>query len=264
MLRRLIAWLPGAPLLTIIDPKTPGKLTLVGVGPGNPSLLTLAAVQAIQTGDVIAYPVARPTAPGMAARIAGQWIRDDHTCLPLLFPMVDGAEPRRRAWHAAADTLQKLVTQGKRVVLLCEGDASLFATCSYVLIAMQQHWPDCLCEVIPGISSVSAAAAAGLWPLALQQDQLLMRPCPESPIELENELDEAKEKGRVLALLKLGHRWEWVQPLLNERNLLEKALFAEKVGWPEQQIRAAHTIPASQRPYFSLLLIRQAWPDVLP
>ena len=122
--------------------------------------------------------------------------------------------------------------RGKHVVLLCEGDASLFATCSYVLMALQQQWPDCPCHVIPGISSVSAAAAAGLWPLALQQDQLLLRPCPESPAELTIELDEAKERGRVLALLKLGHRWEWVQPLLDERKLLGKALFAEKVGWP--------------------------------
>ena len=264
MLRRLIVWLPGVPLLTIIDPKSPGSLTLVGVGPGNPSLLTLAAVHAIETSDVIAYPVARLAAQSMAARIAAQWIRDDHTCLPLLFPMVDGAEPRRAAWHAAAQTLQKLVTEGRQVVLLCEGDASLFATCSYVLMALQQQWPDCPCHVIPGVSSVSAAAAAGLWPLALQQDQLLLRPCPESPAELTIELDEAKEKGRVLALLKLGHRWEWVQPLLDERKLLEKALFAEKVGWPDQQIQTADTVAASQRPYFSLLLIRQAWPDVLP
>ena len=264
MLRRLIAWLPGISLLTIIDPNYPGTLTLVGVGPGNPSLLTLAAVHAIETSDVIAYPVARPAAQSMAARIAVQWIRDDHTCLPLLFPMVDGAEPRRAAWHAAADTLQKLVTEGKHIALLCEGDASLFATCSYVLMALQQQWPHCPCNVIPGISSISAAAAAGLWPLALQQDQLLVRPCPESPTEFTTELDEAKERGRVLALLKLGHRWEWVQPLLDERKLLGKALFAEKVGWPDQQIQPADTVAPSQRPYFSLLLIRQAWPDVLP
>ena len=264
MLRRLIAWLPGVPLLTIIDPQSPGKLTLVGVGPGNPSLLTLAAVHAIETSEVIAYPVARPGAQSMAARIASQWIRDDHTCLPLLFPMVDGADPRRTAWHAAADTLQNVVAEGKRVVLLCEGDASLFATCSYVLMALQDKWPNCPCDVIPGISSVSAAAAAGLWPLALQQDQLLLRPCPESPAELKRELDEAQDRERVLALLKLGHRWEWVQPLLEERNLLAKALFAEKVGWPDQQIQSADTVAASQRPYFSLLLIRQAWPDVLP
>jgi precorrin-2/cobalt-factor-2 C20-methyltransferase len=164
MLRRLIAWLPGVPLLTIIDPKSPGSLTLVGVGPGNPSLLTLAAVHAIETSDVIAYPVARLAAQSMAARIAAQWIRDDHTCLPLLFPMVDGAEPRRAAWHAAAQTLQKLVTEGQQVVLLCEGDASLFATCSYVLMALQQQWPDCPCHVIPG--SLIGFSSGGSWSLA--------------------------------------------------------------------------------------------------
>ncbi|WP_353291554.1 precorrin-2 C(20)-methyltransferase [Synechococcus sp. M16CYN] len=237
----------------------------MGIGPGDPSLLTLAAVKAIKTSEVIAYPVARPnTHNRMAAKIADRWIRQDHQHLPLLFPMVDEAETRQRAWTIAAYTLQDLVAHGKRVVLLCEGDSSLFATCSYVLIALRHYWPDCLCDVIPGISSVSAAAAIGLWPLALQRDHLLICPCPDTPEELEFELDEAKARGRVLALLKLGHRWDWVQPILKQRLLLSQALFAEKVGWPEQHVRPAENIPASRRPYFSLLLIRQTWPDVLP
>jgi precorrin-2/cobalt-factor-2 C20-methyltransferase len=118
--------------------------------------------------------------------------------------------------------------------------------------------------VIPGITSCSAAAAAGLWPLALQQDQLLVRPCPDTPEELEVVLDTAATTGQVLALLKLGRRWNWVKPLLKQRSLLHQALFAERVGWPEQRICSADEVDAEPRPYFSLLLIRQGWPDVLP
>ena len=114
----------------------------------------------------------------MAAKIAAAWIRSDHHRLPLLFPMVEAAQPRRSAWGAAAQELKQAVRSGQQVALLCEGDASLFASCSYVLLALRQAWPDCPISVIPGITSCSAAAAAGLWPLALQQDQLLLRPCP--------------------------------------------------------------------------------------
>jgi precorrin-2/cobalt-factor-2 C20-methyltransferase len=178
--------------------------------------------------------------------------------------MVDAAEPRRLAWHQAADTLAAEVAIGQRVVLLCEGDASLFATGSYVLLALQQRHPDCPCRVIPGITAVSAAAAAANWPLALQQDQLLMTPCPEREDQLSEALDHAAGQARVLALLKLGRRWLWVRQVLERRQLLESSLFAERVGWPDQTLRPAQDVPGGARPYFSLLLIRQSWPEVLP
>jgi precorrin-2/cobalt-factor-2 C20-methyltransferase len=64
--------------------------------------------------------------------------------------------------------------------------------------------------------------------------------------------------------MKLGHRWRWVRGLLDEQNLLKSSLFAERVGWYSQTIENAENVMASSRPYFSLLLIRQAWPDILP
>ena len=239
-------------------------LTLVGVGPGDPELMTLAAVTAIQQSQVVAYPVAGLNIESMAARIAARWIRSDHQQLPLLFPMVQAAAPRQAAWTTAATRLKAELKAGRRVALLCKGDSSLFATCSYVLLALQNAWPDCPLQVIPGITSLSAAAAAGLWPLALQDDHLLIRPCPNDADGLSEELDQAAANQRVLALLKLGKRWSWVRPLLDRRELLPNSLFAERIGWPDQRICPAQDMPASERPYFSLLLIRQAWPDVLP
>ena len=241
----------------------------MGVGPGDPNLLTVAAVRAIEAAAVVAYPVARPDAEGMAARIAAPWIAPQQRRLPLLFPMVAEAEPRRQAWHAAADALAAEVAAGQAVVLLCEGDSSLYASCSYVLLALAQRQPACPVRVIPGISAVSAAAAAasGLghpWPLALQQEPLLIRPTPESAPELGLLLEQAAATGSVLALLKLGHRWSWVQPLLAARGLLEQALFAQRVGWPDQLVAPAGVVSAAEQPYFSLLIIRQGWPAVLP
>ena len=242
----------------------PAGLTLVGVGPGDPELLTLAAVRAIEQADVVATPVAREGSASMAATIASHCISTKQRLLPLLFPMVSAARPRREAWHLAADALAAEVKAGQAVVLLCEGDASLFATGSYVLLALQQRHPDCPTRVIPGITAISAAAASAGWPLALQQDQLLVMPCPETPDALTGLLETAAQHSRVLALMKLGHRWAWVRPLLELQNLLSGALFAERVGWPDQIVRSAGDMEASERPYFSLLLVRQGWPDVLP
>jgi precorrin-2/cobalt-factor-2 C20-methyltransferase len=68
----------------------------------------------------------------------------------------------------------------------------------------------------------------------------------------------------VLALLKLGQRWRWVRPLLAAQGLLEQSLFAQRVGWPDQLLASAAAVPGEEQPYFSLLLIRQGWPEVLP
>lgn len=255
---------PGRPV--------PAGVTVVGVGPGDPELLTLAAVRAIGAAAVVAYPVARPGAEGMAARIAAAWIRPEQRRLPLHFPMVAEAPPRQQAWWAAADALAAEARAGRAVVLLCEGDASLYASASYALLALGQRHPACPLAVVPGITAVAAAAAAvtataGLaaaWPLALQQDGLLIRPTPECAAELEALLEQARASATVLALLKLGHRWSWVRPTLADRGLLDQALFAQRVGWPDQLLCPAAAVPAEEQPYFSLLLIRQVWPELMP
>ncbi len=239
-------------------------ITIVGVGPGDPSLLTLAAVQAIQNATLVAYPISQEEKEGMAAKIASFWITDKKKRMPLLFPMVSEAAPRKDAWRKATDHLLAAASEGEKVVFLCQGDASLFASGAYLSLDLKSRYPDCKVKIIPGITSISAAAAVGDWPLALQQEQLLILPTPDDPSRLEALLDEAAYSKRILALLKLGHRWLWVKPLLERMDLLESALFAEKVGLEDQQIKNAIEVSKSERPYFSLLLIRQSWPEVIP
>ena len=240
------------------------SLIIAGVGPGDPSLLTLSAVSAIQDATVVSYPVSRVGGESIAAKIASKWITADKKNIPLYFPMVEDKKTLKNAWRAAADKLMKMVEKGERVIFLAQGDISHFSTGSYLSKALEKYYPECLVKLIPGITSFADAAAKSKLPLAFQEEQLLLVPVPQSSEELKVILSEAASKQRVVVLIKLGKKWTWVKPLLQELDLLESSIFAERVGFSDQQILSASCVDENTRTYFSLLLIRQSWPLKIP
>ena len=240
------------------------SLTITGVGPGDPSLLTLAAVNAIQESTVISYPVSIRGGESLAEKIASKWISKDKKKLPLHFPMVDDEKTLKNAWSVAGNELMKMVDKGERVVFLTLGDISLFSTGTYLLKELEKYHSECVVKLIPGVTSFSAAAAISKFSLAFQDEELLVVPVPGSSEELKVILSEAALIKRVVVLLKLGKKWKWVKPLLKELDLLESSIFAERVGFLDQQIFRASKLSSENRPYFSLLLIRQSWPSTMP
>ena len=239
-------------------------LTIAGVGPGDPSLLTLAAVDAIQESTVVSYPVSTRGGDSLAEKIASKWITKDKKKLPLHFPMVDDQNTLKSAWRVAGKELMKMVDKGERVVFLAQGDISLFSTGSYLSKELEKYHPECVVKLIPGVTSFSAAAAKSKLPLAFQEEELLVLPVPDSYDELKYILSDAASKKRVVVLLKLGKKWEWVKLLLEELDLIKISIFAERIGFSDQQILRASDLPSGTRPYFSLLLIRQSWPLTMP
>ncbi len=239
-------------------------LTITGVGPGDPSLLTLAAVDAIQESTVVSYPVSTRGGDSLAERIVSKWITKDKKKLPLHFPMVEDQITLKSAWRVAGNELMKMIEKGEKVVFLAQGDISLFSTGSYLSKELEKYHPECLVKLIPGVTSFSAAAAISKLPLAFQDEQLLLLPVPDSYNELKVVLSDAASKKRVVVLLKLGKKWEWVKPLLEELDLMKRSIFAERVGFSDQQILRATDVPSGSRPYFSLLLIRHSWPLIMP
>ena len=239
-------------------------LTIAGVGPGDPSLLTLAAVDAIQESTVVSYPVSKRGGDSLAEKIASKWITKDKKKLPLHFPMVDDQNTLKSAWRVAGRELMKMVDKGERVVFLAQGAISLFSTGSYLSKELEKYHPECVVKLIPGVTSFSAAAAKSKLPLAFQEEELLVLPVPDSYDELKSILSDAASKKRVVVLLKLCKKWEWVKLLLEELDLIKISIFAERIGFSDQQILRASDLPSGTRPYFSLLLIRQSWPLTMP
>ena len=239
-------------------------LTIAGLGPGDPSLLTLAAVDAIQESTVVSYPVSTRGGDSLAEKIASKWITKDKKKLPLHFPMVDDQNTLKSAWRVAGRELMKMVDKGERVVFLAQGDISLFSTGSYLSKELEKYHPECVVKLIPGVTSFSAAAAKSKLPLAFQEEELLVLPVPDSYDDLKSILSDAASQKRVVVLLKLGKKWEWVKLLLEELDLIKISIFAERIGFSDQQILRASDLPSGTRPYFSLLLIRQNCPLTMP
>ena len=231
------------------------SLTIVGVGPGDPSLLTIAAVEAIKKAKVIVSPISEDNKKSFAAEIVKK-----HTIfkknITIIFPMAREGFDADEIWSNAAEKIIKFIQNGESVVLLCLGDTSLFASSSNILRIIKHNYPEIITKTIPGISSVSAAAALNDFDLVKKGETLIIKECPSSNSELTSLIRESRGNKTVLAIMKVGKRWILVRDILKKEDIIHKSLIALSVGMPDQIIQYASKYKKDFMPYFSLILIR--------
>ena len=230
------------------------SLTIVGVGPGDPSFLTMAALKAIKKAQVIAFPISSDDKKSYAAEIVQKYIKFKRK-IPIIFPMARKEFDPNYVWNNAAETIVKNIRKKNSVVLLCLGDTSLFASSSNILEIINKNHPDIVISIVPGISSLSAAAALGNFDLAKKGETLVVQECPSTKSQLENLLKKGKDNS-VLVLMKVGIRWHWVRDVLKQEDTIKQSLLALNVGMNNQIIENAIQYKGDKVPYFSLLLIR--------
>ncbi len=231
------------------------SLTIVGVGPGDPSLLTMAAVDAIKKAKVIVFPISDDNKKSFAAEIVKKYTKFKKN-IPIIFPMARKEFDADQIWSNAVEKIVKYIQNGESVVLLCLGDTSLFASSSNILRIIKNNHPEIITNTIPGISSLSAAAALNDFDLVKKGETLLIKECPSSTLELTSLIRESKGKKLVLALMKVGKRWKLVRETLKEEDIINESLIALNVGMPNQIIQYASKYKDDVMPYFSLILIR--------
>jgi precorrin-2/cobalt-factor-2 C20-methyltransferase len=159
-------------------------------------------------------------------------------------------------WSNAVEKIVKFIKNGESVVLLCLGDTSLFASSSNILRLIKNNYPEIITKTIPGISSVSAAAALNDFDLAKKGETLIIKECPSSESELTTLIRESKANKTVLAIMKVGKRWNLVREILKKEDIINKSLIALSVGMSDQIIQYASHYQKDVMPYFSLILIR--------
>tara|TARA_B100000886_G_scaffold282657_1_gene206886 strand:+ start:34 stop:789 length:756 start_codon:yes stop_codon:yes gene_type:complete len=233
----------------------PPSLTIVGVGPGDPSLLTIAAVGAIKKAKIIVYPVSDDNKKSFAAEIVKKYTKLKKN-IPVIFPMARKDFDPEEIWSNAVEKIVKFIKNGESVVFLCLGDTSLFASSSNILRIIKHNYPEIITKTLPGISSLSAAAALNGFDLVKKGETLIIKECPSSNSELTSLIRENRGNKTVLAIMKVGKRWNLVREILKKEDIINKSLVALSVGMPDQIIQYASNYKNDVMPYFSLILIR--------
>ncbi|MEH6444747.1 MAG: precorrin-2 C(20)-methyltransferase [Oceanospirillaceae bacterium] len=223
----------------------------VGVGPGDPLLLTLKACQLIANSPVVSY-LANEQGESQARHIAreafAQVTKEQlHIALPM--PMSTERSGANAAYDAGAKEIAAQLAQGHDVVFLCEGDPLFFGSFSYIMQRFQdQH----KIEVVPGVSSVHAAAAALQLPLTLQRESFAVI----SGRHTDQQIRTALLEHDSLVIMKAGLARQRILALLAETGRTEHANYLEYISRDNQLINTdVSSLQSTQGPYFSLFVI---------
>jgi precorrin-2/cobalt-factor-2 C20-methyltransferase len=227
-----------------------GTLYGVGVGPGDPELLTLKAVRILQSVPVVAYP-ATPQGSAQARDIAAEWLIDKRE-IPITMPCMLDRGPVNQGYDEAAAVIAEELSAGRDVAILCEGDPLFYGSSSYLLQRLGNHFP---CVVIPGINSVSAAGAAAATPLITGEQRLTVIPATAG----DEALRHALLSSDSVAILKPGRHRPRLLELLRETGRTKDTLYIEQASRPaERVVKRFEEISATPGPYFALFLVIRA------
>jgi precorrin-2 C20-methyltransferase/precorrin-3B C17-methyltransferase len=232
-----------------------GRLVGVGVGPGDPELVTVRAARLIGGADVVAYHCAGH-GRSIARAAAVPYLRPGQVEEELRYPVTVGATDHPGSYAGAlADFYEEATGRlaahleaGCQVVVLCEGDPSLYGSYQHLHTRLAGRFP---AEIVPGVSSVAAAAAALGRPLVQHDETLTVLPGTLPPEELRARLAGAD----AAAVLKLGRSFPEVRAALDATGLLGRAQYVERAGGAAQRVAPLAEVDPAGVPYMSLALV---------
>lgn len=225
----------------------------ISVGPGDSELITLKGLRLLKSLPVVAFPAGIGGKPGIAQQIVAEWLSTSQEQLALTFPYVQDEAVLNSAWQAAAEQVWQYLVQGKDVGFVCEGDVSFYSTFTYLAQTLRQLHPEVVVQMVPGVSSPMATAAALGLPLTIRDQRLVVLPAVYRVEELEAVLDWAD----VVVLMKVSSVYQQVWQVLQRRSLLSSSYVVERATTPQQAIyNDLRDRPDLKLSYFSLLIVQ--------
>ena len=238
-------------------------LYIIGVGPGDPDLLTIKALNVLRHCPVVATPKALAQGHSTALSIVKQAMpvgeMSGKEIVELHFPMKKihlGQEPDPevlQAWQDAAARIFAILSQGRDVAFPTLGDPAIYSTGYYLYATMIEMHPEVRVQFVPGISAMSSCSATTRTPICLGDDMLAVIPATFS----DSRLRQILENFDTIVLMKVHRVIDHLISLLNDLNLLDKATLVERVGMADERVLADLSDIDGQVHYFSTIIVRK-------
>ncbi|HYG89687.1 MAG TPA: precorrin-2 C(20)-methyltransferase [Azospirillum sp.] len=223
-----------------------GTLYGLGVGPGDPELVTLKALRLLRASPVIAY-LAANDGDSFARSIVAPHLPGGQTEVVIRIAMSADPTGGQAVYDRAAEELADHLAAGRDVAMPCEGDPLFYGSFQYLFTRLAGRFP---VQVVPGVSSLTATAAAVPVPLVSRNDTLTVLPAPLDAAVLRERLASTD----AAAVMKLGRHFEKVCAVLDELGLTHRALYVERAGLPDQRVLPLAEVEPPV-PYFSMILV---------
>ncbi|MEA5571538.1 precorrin-2 C(20)-methyltransferase [Calothrix sp. UHCC 0171] len=227
--------------------KHKGRLYGVGVGPGDPELLTLKAFRLLQSCPVVAYQSAEGK-ESVARSIVAEYIPSDRIELLYHLPRALDAEAAQPIYDQVVIPIAEHLAEGRDVVVLCEGDPLFYGSFMYVFTRLSEQYET---EVVPGISCPMGCASALGVPLTYRNDVFSVLPATLPADTLEAQLKNAD----AVAIIKLRRHFAKVRDVLHKVGLASRANYIERGTMASQKVVSLDEVEPDDVPYFSMILV---------
>jgi precorrin-2/cobalt-factor-2 C20-methyltransferase len=224
-----------------------GTLYGLGAGPGDPELMTVKAWRIVSTAPVIAYLAANGD-ESTARNIAKPFIPENAIEIVIEIPMRSEREPAQAAYDRGCVAIAGHLRAGRDVAMLCEGDPFFYGSFMYVFARLAKDFETI---VVPGVSSLTAAAAAIGRPLVARDEVLKVLPATLDAERLREELATAQSA----AIIKVGRHFGKVRDILAALDLTASAVVIEKATHSEERVRKLADVTEDVLPYFTTILV---------
>ena len=223
-----------------------GTLYGVGLGPGDPDLMTLRAHRLISEAQVVAYP-ALAGGDSLARAIAAAVIPAAAREIVMDIPMTTARAPAQAAYDKGAADISSALDAGLDVVCLCEGDPFFYGSFMYLYARLCDRYD---VQVVPGVTSITTCAARAGMPLAARNERLTVLPGPLPEDELRARIDGAES----VAIMKVGRHLGKIRGVIDALGLTKHAMYIERASLPEEVVCPLADAP-EKAPYFSMILL---------
>jgi precorrin-2/cobalt-factor-2 C20-methyltransferase len=226
----------------------------VGIGPGDPELLSLKAVRIIRSVAHVFVPKSEGKGESFALDIVSPYV-DRAKVHEMIFPMIRDPRRLQEFWGAAANEILICLRRGDDAAFLTIGDPLTFSTYNYVLEIIRREVPEKNIVTVPGITSYNALAARASFSLAEGGEKIAILPVPDDDLA---SLREVLGRFDTVVLMKVAKKLDAVLDVLEEMKLTERAVFGSYVGTPREFVtRDLHSLKGTGRGYMSVIIVRK-------